>query len=69
MRQTIASALFLFLLGSEEQREKPAGPQTDFCVGYTKIAYGMAVDCRGDTIKIKEFNEYYKEYLKTRKPN
>jgi len=36
---------------------KPTGPKR-WAYGYTKIEYGLAVNHLGDTIPIKEFNEY-----------
>lgn len=37
---------------------------TKNCNGYTKIGYGKGVTNCGDTIRIREFNELYKEYEK-----
>jgi len=31
--------------------------------GYTKIRYGVGINCGCDTIRYKEFGEIYREYL------
>ena len=65
MRQILASLFFLYCL-SEDRYTEPVKESP--CVGYTKIAYSLAIDCKGDTIKIEEHREFYQRYLKSQKP-
>lgn len=64
MKKAITLTLFgciLFAVCFSATRRKrkptPAKPNHYAC-GYTKIEYGLAVNSKGDTIKIKEIHQY-----------
>jgi hypothetical protein len=62
MKQIIASLLFMYCLSQEEQP-----PPRVQCHGYQKIAYGVGINCKGDTIKIEEAAEFNRKYYKKTK--
>jgi hypothetical protein len=48
----IVTIVFTVLLLKHSAKQQ--SPERKHCVGYTKIEYGKAVDCKGDTIHIDE---------------
>jgi hypothetical protein len=56
--KTFILLLFLSLLYNPIQKPEPKRR----CNGYTKIEFGKAVDCNGDTLAIKELSIFHKEH-------
>ena len=62
MRILLNILLTLGLLTSlENGKPQKIQVKEKHCIGYTKIEYGKAVDCKGDTIEIFEYHKAWKK--------
>lgn len=60
---SLIAALLVWVVKLEKEQEEKA-KMTCNCSGYTKISYGKAVTCCGDTIRINEPDTFNKNYYK-----